>query len=174
MRANFKKSVEQLVLRCALATKHHETPVIAIDYGKPQNTHILLFPKGIRLDISNQTIFVDAAAIALNTKTAARLDCDIRFGGRLCSIVVNDELSMWQRMLPVFAERCRDWPHRAGCSYTGLDVPHSPDTPFNFLCACGTGKFPSKYLPQVSEWSEIAPLATRVAIPLVFPSALRT
>ena len=67
---------------------------------------------------------------------------------------------MWKSLLPVMAERCRDWEHTACCEFADGIPEFDPErTP---LCSCGVGKV-GKALLQ-SKWKEAACFATRIVI----------
>jgi hypothetical protein len=81
--------------------------------------------------------------------------------------MANKEAEAWKRLLPVLAERCREWKHTSNYEYITNGVPASTDSSQSPLCSCGRGKaVPPPFMK--SEWKALAPLVTRIAFAPLF------
>ncbi|KAF5388289.1 hypothetical protein D9615_000827 [Tricholomella constricta] len=152
----------------------------------PLATHsILFFPNFLRLDLASHTVVADMCVLPL-TKSILRIDAVQQLLLRVhrpnscnpfTAIADDAEMKGWWQLLPVLAERCRDWPHlttttTGTCSYLKAGGPplqfpdhHLITSPF---CGCGLGmSLPSKFL-EGGEWKEMAPYVTRIALSPLF------
>ena len=68
---------------------------------------------------------------------------------------------LWKRALPVWAERCRDYPHVPACRFAE-GVPRFLNVDDAHVCGCGVGKVDSDL--KDSLYVDAAPFATPVAI----------
>ncbi|XPT04655.1 hypothetical protein M3J09_013731 [Ascochyta lentis] len=129
----------------------------------------------IRMDLSHQTVFLDAALLPPQADSGSAYLTQLATAlPRLACINVNDdETSVWKHLLPAFAERCRQWTHKDTCEYqvTGC-VPISMETNELFMCSCGAGVFPNDYLKSTKPFEQVSHLAVRVAIPVIFSSPI--
>ncbi|KAF2192891.1 hypothetical protein K469DRAFT_714911, partial [Zopfia rhizophila CBS 207.26] len=68
------------------------------------------------MDLSNQTVFLDAAAIPLDhdmLRDSQQHILKVQERGDMVLVKVNEvELLLWRHLLPAFAERCREWKHK--------------------------------------------------------------
>ncbi|OJJ48721.1 hypothetical protein ASPZODRAFT_62802 [Penicilliopsis zonata CBS 506.65] len=174
IRVNFKDSLFSMFLQFTEDQNGVRQSIFAVKGATTSSVEILIFVADLRLDISNQTVVLDAAAIPMYDELKPQLKFLLSTLGTLgvVAIVVDDkELLAWKHALPVFTERCRDWEHIPSCSYAvSGKVPVSVEEGKEVLCACGRGKFPDGYgIPQTGAWGLAMPHATRMAIPLCFP-----
>ncbi|KAI4676515.1 uncharacterized protein J4E88_007433 [Alternaria novae-zelandiae] len=137
-------------------------------------TVAIVMVHAIRMDLSNQTVFLDAAVIAmLNTLPK---ECTAAVEGLadmdMVGFKVSDQEALfWKHLLPAFAERCRQWQHKPSCEYKQQDmVPICTVPGESFMCSCGLGTFPDGYLENLEAFKSLARFSVRVAIPVIFPS----
>lgn len=130
----------------------------------------------IRMDLSNQTIFLDAAAISSHSTAPEIADKISKAfkGEKVVDVKLEvDHERFWRHLLPAFAERCRNWKHTPNCKYgihgKILIADKTENSPF---CDCRLGSFPSGYLKDLNGFKNIAPHAVRVAIPICFSSSI--
>lgn len=168
-RVNFKDSLSCLFMRFAgVQGGKHQGNFGLYD---PDNGgyHILILPSELRLDISNQSVVLDAAMISLTPTIVSQLgpvlallDMD-----SLVAIAVNDEeLRLWSHALPSLVERCRHWTHTPTCEYNATgNIPLSTEPGQPKICSCGIGKFPSNFkIKDSAMWDKFKKHAVRVAI----------
>ncbi|KAF2678823.1 hypothetical protein K458DRAFT_480637 [Lentithecium fluviatile CBS 122367] len=135
-----------------------------------------VFVDHIRMDLSNQTLLLDAAVLSLHSGQPAE------FGHALAALrdvqtvilkVDDSEGPFWRQLLPLFAERCREWKHKPTCEYrsTGT-IPLSTEPGKRYMCNCGSGFFPKGYLKSIKPFQKVAKYAVRVAIPVIFSSPI--
>lgn len=168
-RMNFKESLFTMFM-LASGLQGGQTGLFAIHHPEKGGIHMLVFVSAIRLDGANASVALDAAVIPFTV--------DIIRGGKLeafllilrelecCTITVDDEeLTLWKKVLPALAERCRTWTHAPECEYAapGAAVPLSTEAGKQVLCSCGAGKLPQDFI-SLPEWSVAAQFATRIAI----------
>jgi hypothetical protein len=138
----------------------------------------VVYVDSVRMDISKQTVFIDAALVPfhlgrnmqpLDDLLSARRD-------RVAGISMkDDEVAFWKHLLPAFAERCRQWQHKPSCEYkTAGCVPISTDSDKPYMCTCGLGVFPKNYLKDAKQPRVLLKHAVRVAIPGIFASPINT
>ncbi|KAF1952907.1 hypothetical protein CC80DRAFT_571306 [Byssothecium circinans] len=135
-----------------------------------------IFVDSVRMDPSNQTVFLDAALVPLSTSMQDGFDyAPINLAG-VGVVKVNldvGEAPFWRQLLPSFAERCRSWNHKSNCQYrTQNKYPLSTEPGERFMCSCGLGIFPQGYLKGLKAFHKITKYAVRVAIPVIFPSLI--
>jgi len=139
---------------------------------------IILIVDCLRLDTPSHTVVADTCVVPL-THATLRLDGVQRTMRRISvqnsiGLVSVDDAQMkaWWQLLPVLAERCRDWAHSESCEYRIKGVLHddSPDMERSPLCSCGLGKgLPASVAD--GDWRDMAPLMTRIALSPLFPMA---
>lgn len=177
LRVNFKDGLFSMFMRFTGAhdgvQKVEKSRIFGINDPKNGGVHILIVVSALRLDGANGTIVLDAAAIPLTPTVALRTGpwiSSLREG--LSTIVVDEEeLKLWKRLLPAYAERCRTWSHKESCEYFKENsIPVSLDFGKSALCTCGNGVFPADFMQdpktrkQLPKWNTVAKYATRVAI----------
>lgn len=168
-RMNFKESLFTMFM-LASGLQGGQTGMFAINHPDKGGIHMLLFVSAIRLDGANASVALDAAVIPFTVEIikGGKLEAFLLILRELecCTITVNDEeLTLWKKVLPALAERCRNWTHTTGCEYAtpGASVPLSTDPGKQVLCSCGTGKLPEDFI-SLPEWDVAAQFATRIAI----------
>ncbi|KAF2434976.1 hypothetical protein EJ08DRAFT_656631 [Tothia fuscella] len=135
---------------------------------------LLLFVFGLRLDAANQSICLDTAILPLTPSLLRRLndnlaDLDEKEGGILAVNVGDEELILWKNVLPAFVERCRDWEHTSKCEYAIKgSIPLTTEKGQQYLCSCGSGKFPPKLTATITGWKTMSKVCIRAAIPPIF------
>jgi hypothetical protein len=148
--------------------------------GNPDDgaVHTLIFVNDLRLDLPAHTVVADACVLpltrALLGMTSIRDVLKILHAkmSMLELVTVSKEVKAWKQLLPVLAERCREWKHTENCEYITKGVPVSTEVDQSPLCSCGKGKaVPASFMK--SEWRALAPLVTRIALgPLLAVSYL--
>ncbi|PGH04817.1 hypothetical protein GX51_03303 [Blastomyces parvus] len=134
--------------------------------------HILFFRSSVRMDISNHTVALDVAIVPLLLEMGkpihdfiAKLDTE----ELITMLVGEDELKVWKRLLPAFAERCREWKHKPTCEYRAESrIPRSVEFHQPVLCSCGNGIFPPNFVADFPSWEAVSKYAVRGLIPLLF------
>ena len=134
--------------------------------------HILIFVSGLKLDLANRTVVLDAAILPLHNSLLRKIKPFLvkvtEIG--LCNIKVNnEELKLWKQILPAWVERCRQWQHRSTCKYlTENKIPLSIEHGENPLCSCSEGTLPKNYTFDIPRWDLAAKYAVRAAISPLF------
>ena len=136
--------------------------------------HTLIFATGIRHDLDLGSLVMEAYVVPFTIPRVEELlqplsalqttePCAIR--------VSNDESTLWKRMLPALAERCRTWEHKSTCEYRNKGAPLSTEAGKSPLCSCGEGKLSGAALAKLGlkEWAPFAKYAIRIAIAPIFP-----
>jgi hypothetical protein len=134
----------------------------------------LIFVDRLRLDVANQTVFIDAACIPIYDSIYAQvlgalMDPSILKTMKMVDIKPSKfGASFWKHRLPAYAERCRAWKHKPKCEYKDrartLSLLNGTK---KFMCGCGFGVFPEGYLGNWKQFKNISRLAIRVAIPII-------
>ena len=136
----------------------------------------LLYVDSVRMDLSNQTYFADAAFIQCHSGKDMMPIADVigkRRDRMVCLQIEENETIFWKHILPGFSERCREWKHKSTCEYkVAKCVPTSTGSGERYMCTCGIGVFPVDYLKHIKRPKDICKLATRVAIPVIFASPI--
>ena len=129
---------------------------------------VAIFVDKLRLDMSNQTVLVDAAILPVLKSDSSTIPSIIAswISRGFNQIKTNDkELELWKQVLPAYIERCRTWPHTKDCELQKADrIPLTYVPNESFFCTCGNGKFPKGYLKDLPNWPKIAPYCVRAAI----------
>lgn len=132
----------------------------------------------IRMDLSHQTVFLDAALLQPQATSGIAYLGPLMssLAHKLVCININDnEAEFWKYLLPTFAERCRRWKHKDTCEYRVAGrVPICTEADKPFVCSCGTGRFPEKFLSCNRPFKDVADRAIRVSIPVIFASPIST
>lgn len=134
----------------------------------------LIFVDRLRLDVANQTVFIDAACIPIYDSIYAQvlgalMDPSILKTMKMVDIKPSKVgASFWKHRLPAYAERCRAWKHKPKCEYKDRARTLSLlNETKKFMCGCGFGVFPEGYLGNWKQFKNISRLAIRVAIPII-------
>lgn len=175
-RVEFKDSLFSLFMHYS-GLQGQRAEVFGINCPTDGGVHILLFVSSLRLDLSNRTVVLDAAALplydALMPRIASFLQTLTSKGG-LCQIYATEaEMRLWKQVLPAFVERCRVWSHKSNCWYlTEQRVPLAVEKGRRLLCSCGDGILPANFVRNVLEWNKVAKYAVRAAISPCFSAAM--
>lgn len=150
--------------------------IFQLTLRRNQSTHAYIFVRSLRHDLDLGSIALDAYFMPL---TKARLQTLSAAVPRLLSVnakpalglsLSDDESTLWKRLLPALAERCRTWQHKGTCEYrSNGKIPLSVEPEENPLCTCGEGQTPSDFAEDNEEWAPFAKYVTRIAIAPVFP-----
>jgi hypothetical protein len=132
----------------------------------------LLFVNDIRFDVSSHTVVADSCVLPLTHQIMDKIMTSlerVHNSGKLVHVkMFGDEQRAWKQILPVFAERCRQWKHTPQCEYLIQGrVPLSVEDEAIPLCNCGRGKDIGAFR-KVKEWEEFAPYVTRIALAPLF------
>jgi hypothetical protein len=137
----------------------------------------LIIVDAVRMDTSNQSVFLDAAVIPFNKKNGPALLQIVQTmqhqNMQLVSLLADEnEIPLWLHLLPAFVERCRPWTHKATCEYKakGANIPLSTQLFAQIMCTCGTGIFPEEYLKNNKQVKAFLKHAVRAAIPVIYAS----
>ncbi|KAI4246403.1 MAG: hypothetical protein L6R42_009922, partial [Xanthoria sp. 1 TBL-2021] len=130
--------------------------------SRNNSCHTLIFVSGLHHDLDLGSVVLDAWVLPLTTDRVQKLAPGLQ--GLLSAepppvgVYLSDrESTMWKRLLPALAERCRTWNHKASCEYRNKgQIPLSIEEDQNPLCGCG-------------RWALFAKYVTRIAIVPVFP-----
>lgn len=142
----------------------------------PTGIVCVMLVDSIRMDLSHQTVFLDAALLSPRSDDTCTYPAPMvaSLSAKLVRIVVTeDEAMFWKHLLPAFAERCGSWTHKTTCEYQAEGrFPISTATNTPFVCSCGYGAFPEKYLASTKPFKAVTNSAVRVAIPVIFASPI--
>lgn len=136
--------------------------------------HTLIFATGIRHDFDLGSLVMEAYAVPFTIPRVKELLQPLnalQMTEPLAIRVSNDESTLWKRMLPALAERCRTWKHKSTCEYRNKGAPLSTEAGKSPLCSCGEGGISGAELAKLGlkEWAPFAKYAIRVAIAPIFP-----
>ena len=174
VRVNFKDSLFSLFMHfTGLEANGARHSLFGIHNSGAGGVHLLIFASCLRLDMSNQTVVLDAAAMPLTPDLVVQfrpLIYAVQKRGMMCIEVDDAELLLWKRALPAFVERCRDWEHGPACEYVNRDKPPPLSVGFGdpIICSCGFGKFPGNGQLHKELSGKICAHVVRVAIPPCF------
>ncbi|KAI9052180.1 hypothetical protein LZ554_003540 [Drepanopeziza brunnea f. sp. 'monogermtubi'] len=168
LRTNFKDSLFSMFFN-----SHGEggpkAKIFAINHATQGGIHILVFVARMLLDVANQTLVLDAAILPLTAALLPELAPFLATISRVprCNIKADDaELALWKDMLPVWAERCREWHHLPSCEYAAAGRVPLSSAPV--LCSCGRGVLPDRFVTGLANWELAKKHACRVAISPTF------
>ena len=175
-RVEFKDSLFSLFMHYS-GLQGQRAHVFGLNCPTDGGIHILLFVSSLRLDLSNRTVVLDAAALPLYDALMPRITSFLQTltnSGGLCQIRATEaEMRLWKQVLPAFVERCRTWSHKSDCQYlTEGRIPLSIERGKRLLCSCGDGAFPKKFVDDFPDWNQIAKYAVRTAISPSFAAAM--
>ena len=171
MATSIKQSVSSLILESSESVN-----VFGISNPDPKiGLYTLIFVNELRLDLSSQSVVVDACVVPLTKYNTQKVMATIQqnsIDGFSTISLVNDDGRAWKAVLPVFAERCRTWKHNDQCEYRKRGIPACEEGPWNFvaspLCSCGLGQDLGMFA-ELLHWKSIHAEATRIAISPIFP-----
>jgi hypothetical protein len=152
--------------------------VLNFSLHTPSGEIAKIFVDAVRMDVSNQTVFLDAAIIPCYPETSTDIDRIV-----LCTMcdqkivpleIEPREIRFWFHLLPTFVECCRFWTHKPTCEYKakGASIPLSTKPDEKFMCTCGMGVFPDDYLKDLKQFGALRNYAVRAAIPVVYASPM--
>ena len=136
--------------------------------------HTLIFATGIRFDLDLGSVVMEAYVVPFTVPRAKQLLQplqSLQTTGPHVIRVSKDESTLWKRMLPALAERCRTWNHKSTCEYQTKGAPLSTEDGKSPFCSCGEGKISGAELAKLGlkEWAPFAKYAIHVAIAPIFP-----
>jgi hypothetical protein len=137
-----------------------------------------IFVNVVRFDVSNQTVFRDAAIIPSYPKISTEVDWIVLStmrGQKIVTLVVDDmEIPFWHHLLPTFVERCRSWTHKSTCEYKakGRNIPLSTKLDEQLMCTCGMGVFPDNCLKNLQQLKALRKVTVRAAILVIYASPI--
>lgn len=179
VRIALKDSVLTILSHFARAATTTITPLFALANPAGGGVHILILASALRLDLSHQSVVLDAACVPLTPRTVqAAAQVLRRLQSHpchpLCQVDVDArELRAWKTLLPALVERARTWSHVADCAYNSSGIPVSLEDGTSPLCACGAGVFPEGFFGEgdLKECFEgLRGWAVRVAVAPIFSS----
>jgi hypothetical protein len=175
-RLGVKESLQSIYAH--LVGADNQVQAKAFQFCTPTSYFGLLFVDSVRMDISNQSILADAAFIPCHIGVEM-VPLVAVLGARrdniVCIKMKEDEITFWKHILPGFAERCRQWQHKSTCEYKIAGcIPVSTVPGKRYMCTCGYGVFPTKYLKDVKQSKDLFKYAVRVAVPVIFASPINT
>ncbi|RYP23402.1 hypothetical protein DL765_001107 [Monosporascus sp. GIB2] len=173
-RLSFKESLFTIFM-VASGLQGGSTGLFALA-DQERGNQILLFVRALRLDGAAGSVVADAAALPLTRELVDSRELEtfllVLRELEICVIDVDDaELTLWKRVLPALAERCRTWSHGPDCEYRrpGASAPLTLLSERQFMCSCGNGRLPADYM-RLPEWDVASRHAVRVAISPTFSS----
>ncbi|KAI5922011.1 MYND finger [Camillea tinctor] len=172
LRLNFKESLFTMFMLSS-GLQGGTTGLFTLSHPEDGN-QIIIFVRAIRIDGAAGSVVLDAAVLPLTQKLVESGEIGdfllILRELQFCSINVNDEeLILWKKVLPAFAERCRTWSHGSDCEYKkpGATIPLSWHPGEQFMCTCSNGQLPEQFM-NIPEWDEASKYMVRAAISLTF------
>jgi hypothetical protein len=138
---------------------------------------VRIFVDAVRMDVSNQTVFLDVAIVPYFPSTDKDIGTALTTmeDTKFVYIMADDkETPFWLRLLPTFVERCRSWVHKSTCEYKveGASIPLSSKLHEQAICTCGMGVFPDGYLKNFKQFKSLRKYAVRAAIPVIYTSPM--
>lgn len=165
MRLSYRNALSVLFAHFSGTMKRF--PMYGIADSAVGRVDLLIVGSSVCLDVANQGIYLDAAAIPITRHLAQSNPYVLQsIADKVLDIDVNGAgLEQWKYVLPAFTERCRTWKHKPTCEYIKAGkVPHTTEPAADFLCSCGRGNFPAGFISGLPEWGQLSKLAVRVAI----------
>jgi hypothetical protein len=169
-RVSFKDSLFSLFMHYP-GLQGEKSQVFGLDNPNGGGVQILIFVSCMRLDLGSQTVVLDAGVLPLTASLIPRIGRFLSaiLKRRFCRIKVDgEELKLWRQTLPLFAERCKVWHHHSACDQVTKMKQRTGDDVNDVFCACSRGSLPEDFIADVPYWSDVAGLATRVAISPIF------
>ena len=172
---DLKQSLNILFLTFAGLNETSNTPSKTFQLAlETTGAHTLIFAVGIRHDLDLGSLVMEAYVVPFTIPRVKELLRPLNALQKTEPRVIrvsNDESTLWKRMLPASAERCRTWEHKSTCEYRNKGAPLSTEAGKSPLCSCGEGKLSGAQLAKLGlkEWAPFAKYAIRVAIAPIFP-----
>ncbi|RYO85505.1 hypothetical protein DL766_005074 [Monosporascus sp. MC13-8B] len=171
IRLDFKESLFSMFMQYA-GVQGRKDRIFGLSNPENGGVHILIFVSNLRIDLASRAVVLDCAVLPLYTELMPKLNS---FLAALSSrgfiqIKVDDaELRLWKHILPAYVERCRSWEHGADCQYARAGaVPLTVEDQKQFLCRCGNGRLPPRFVENVTHWNAVSQYAVRAAISPAF------
>ncbi|RYP06116.1 hypothetical protein DL764_003338 [Monosporascus ibericus] len=171
IRFDFKESLFSIFVQYA-GLQGTKDRIFGLNNPDNGGVHIFIFVSNLRVDLASRAVVLDCAILPLYKELMPRLG---QFLGALASrrfihIKVNGaEMKLWKHVLPAYVERCRSWEHGADCEYARAGaVPLTVEEEKQFLCTCGNGRFPPRFIENVAHWNAVSQYAVRAAISPAF------
>jgi hypothetical protein len=173
VRVSFKDSLFSLFMHVT-GLQGQKAKLFGLNNPTGGGIHILIFVSGLKLDVSNQTVVLDVAVLALTDSIMPQLQSFLAALSNVkqCKINVDaDEMRLWKEVLPAMVERCRTWEHQADCEYKkDARIPLSVENGQKVFCSCGNGRLPAKFISGVPQWDSMSKHFIRAAISPCFPA----
>ena len=172
---DLKQSLNSLFQSFAGHSENYPDPKNTFQLAlEPTSVHTLILAAGIRHDFDLGSLVMDAYVVPFTIPRVKELFRALKAlqGTEPLSIrVSNAESTLWNRMLPALAERCRTWHHKPTCEYRNKGAPLSTEAGTSPLCSCGEGQLSGPELAKLGlkEWAPFAKYAIRVAIAPILP-----
>ncbi|OJJ43643.1 hypothetical protein ASPZODRAFT_74025 [Penicilliopsis zonata CBS 506.65] len=174
LRINFKNGLFQLFLQYSGVKVDPRPKSFVLVQLPARERRVYIFPTGIRLDLTAQTIVMDAAIVQVashNVKELEPLLSGLKTRTLYGVEADEDEIIVWKHALVGFVEQARTWSHQSSCEYLKygkIPISQLPGNPF--ICHCGQGRFPDDWEPEEApKWTELKKYAVRAAISPSFP-----
>ncbi|KAF2655008.1 hypothetical protein K491DRAFT_704879 [Lophiostoma macrostomum CBS 122681] len=176
-RVGLKDSLFSIFVHFAGLQNTAQSTIFGLHNESAGGVNIMILGSGLRMDMANQSVCLDAAVLPLHHDMMAdglQAIAKIHSRGGNIIVKVNDaELTLWKHILPAFAERCRAWKHSPSCEYLATGkIPLTTEYGKRFMCGCGFGVFPDGYLKNLKEMEHLCKFAVRVAIPVCYSSPI--
>ena len=174
-RYDLKQSLGTMFLSFAALNEKYSGQKKTFQLALPElGVHTTIFATKMRFDLDLGSLVMEAYVIPFTTKRVKELLRPLEALQKtepLSIRVSNDETTLWKRMLPALAERCRTWNHKSSCEYQAKGAPLSTEAGKSPLCSCGEGCISGAELAKLGlkEWAPFAKYATRIAIAPIFP-----
>ncbi|KAL8748220.1 MAG: hypothetical protein Q9184_007495 [Pyrenodesmia sp. 2 TL-2023] len=147
---------------------------------RTEKPHAFIFVESLHHDLDLGSVVLDAYVMPLTTARFEALGATTQhllqhslssnINPALTLYLTNEAMTLWKRLLPALAERCRTWQHKDTCEYRKEGkVPLSVEVDENPLCSCGEGIVPQDFTKDNAEWESMASYVTRIALSPVFP-----
>lgn len=168
-RLNLKESLFSIIMQYT-GLQGRSAKIFGLNNANNGGNQILIIPIAMKLDTGQLTVVFECAVVPLTVKVVRQLhscfQAWMNTGIPLCNVQVDDsELEVWKYLLPAYAERCRDWPHKAKCEYRSSGkIPVTTAWGESPICSCGLGKIDSSLLRGIPRADLIAKYAVRAAI----------
>jgi hypothetical protein len=174
VRVDFKEVIHSMMMQTTNLQGAKSKLFRLAEVGNEAN-HILIFISSLKLDLANRTIVLDAAMLpvskALMQERLMQAFVETMGSQPIVQVpLTGPAWSLWNAILPVFAERCRTWAHKSQtCEYNIRNSipPKVAEIGESPLCSCGKGKVPRDFLQDAQSpflKDVLAKYAYRIAI----------
>lgn len=167
--ANIKESLASIILHSCGLWDHGIKRAFSLNEPS-MGGYTLIFVAGIRLDLQNHSIVVDAWILPLTLSILPSIAGVLgELSPSMLQIITDtEEMHAWKRLIPAFVERCRTWTHKKNCPYVKKSPPLSLELAESSICQCGAGVGTSGGFGKVEAWKPFAPYVTRAALSPLF------